>query len=123
MEGLQLGGDLSQRDRMGHGHGAEEAVPVSFSLQRGEKLVHHVVDVHQVQPHRRIVYRNGQTACNVVAEGCHHAVVVGPTPLAEHIGQPVNENRRAGLLSIAQQQVLPRLLAAAIRVVQLRLDG
>ena len=50
----------------------------------------------------------------VIAEGCHHAVVVGAAPLAEEIGEPVHQHLSSGFLGIAEEQVLPCLLGLAV---------
>ena len=50
----------------------------------------------------------------VIAEGGHHAIVVGAAPLAEKIGEPVHQYPGSGLLGIAEEQVLPCLLGLAV---------
>ena len=49
-----------------------------------------------------------------MAEGGHHAVVVGAAPLAEQVGEPVHQHGGAGLPRIVKKQLLPRQLGAAV---------
>ena len=84
------------------------------ALQSVQQLGHQVVDIDQLQLRGRIVDLNGQIVCNVVAEGGHDAVIVGTAPLAEQVGQPVDQHLGTGLLPVVEKQLLPCQLGLAV---------
>jgi len=94
-----------------------------ITLECSQESLDHIIDVHQVHYHLGVVDRNGKVSCNVVTEGCHRTVVVGPAPLAENVGKAEYIHDRACLLGIGEEQILTRLLAPSIGVFHLCLDG
>ncbi|MPM96801.1 hypothetical protein SDC9_143966 [bioreactor metagenome] len=94
-----------------------------ITLECSNECLDHIVYVHQVHDHLRVVDRDGKVSCNVVAEGGNSTVVVGPRPLAEDVGKAEYIHSSTCFLCICKEQVLTRLLAPSIRVVQLCLDG
>ena len=117
-ESLQHGHDLPQCGLMHRLHPA-----LGPALNGRQNLLHQVVHVDQVELDGRVGNLNGQPSGNVVAEGGHGAVVVGAAELAEHVGQPVQVNGRTGLLAVLLKGLLRRQLAAAVGIVQGRLNG
>ena len=84
MELMEQFHDLPQGGGMGHRYGAKAVLSrCLLPLQGTEELVHHVVDIAKGQFHRRIAHRNGQVPGDIVAEGGHHAVIVGTAPLTK----------------------------------------
>ena len=88
-----------------------------FPFQTGNHLVNQIINIQQLQLHRRVVYRIRQVIGKGVAKSGHRAVVVRATPLSEQIRESVNEHLGACLLAILKEQVLPSLLAATILAV------
>ena len=123
VERLQQLRDTAQGNCVGHGDGAVRTLPELPAPQGPQERVHHVVDIAQGQHHGGVVHRDGQVPGNVVAEGGHHAVVVGAAPLAEQVGQAVDQHPGPRFFPVGAHQLLPRPLAAAVGVVPLRLDG
>ena len=113
----------TQLHRMDGGDPAEVVLNQDVPLESSKESLDHIVDVDQVHDHLRVVDRDGKVSCDVVAEGGHRAVVVGPAPLAEDVGKAEDINSRACILCISKEQVLTSLLAPAVGVVQLCLDG
>ena len=87
---------------------------MGMALQGVQKLFHQVIDVEQLQLGAGVVDLDGQVVGEVVAEGGHHAVVVGAAPLAEQVGEPVHQHGGAGLLPVSEKQLLPRQLGPAV---------
>ncbi|MPM79013.1 hypothetical protein SDC9_126029 [bioreactor metagenome] len=108
---------------MDGGDPAEVVLNQDITLECREESLDHIVDVDQAHDHLRVVDRDGKVSCNVVAEGSHRAVVVGPRPLAKDVGKTEYIGGSTCLLCICKEQVLTRLLAPAVGVVQLCLDG
>ena len=87
------------------------------ACQCADHLVHEVVDVEQLHLHAAVVDLYGQAVRDVVAEGGDGGVVVGAAPLAEEVGEAIDEHLRAGFLPIGEEQLFARLLAAAVLAV------
>ena len=90
------------------------AAAMGPALQGVQHLLHQIVDIHQFQPGGGVVHLDGQVPGHVVAEGGHGAVVVGTAPLAEEVGEPVDQHRGAGLFAVGEKQLLPCQLAFAV---------
>ena len=114
-------------DLGGHGCKAVKFAAVLFPFQCIQHLLHQIVDVEKLQLCTAVVDADGQIVGDVVAESRHGAVVVGAAPLAEEVGEAVDEHLRARFRGIAEKQLLPRLLAAAVVAVvsadERRLNG
>ena len=108
---------------MDGGDPAEVVLGQDITLECREESLDHIVDVDQIHHHLRVVDRNGKVPCDVVAEGGNSTVVIGPRPLAEDIGKAEYMDSSTCFLCICKEQVLTRLLAPAVGVVQLCLDG
>ena len=93
------------------------AAPVLLTCEGGDHLVHQVVDVEQFQFHRRVVDPDRKVVCDVVAECRHGGVVVRPAPLAEEVGEAVDEHSCPRGGRVHEEQVLARLLASAVLAV------
>ena len=104
---------LAVRDRVQ----AVVHAPVLPACEGGGHLVHEVVDVEQLQLHRRVVDLDGEAVCDIVAECGHCGVVVRTAPLAEDVWEAVDEHPRAGLGGVAEEELLARLLAPAVLAV------
>lgn len=102
---------------------AEVVLNQNITLECSKKSLDNIINVHQAHHHLGVVDCNRKVVGDVVTEGCHRTVVVGPAPLAEYIGKAEYIHDRPCLLGIAEEQVLARLLAPAVGVVQLCLDG
>ena len=125
-EGMQQVHDLAQGRLVRRRHIAvaavlhrEHAQPVELAAvllpaQAGDHLVHQVVDIQQLQLHRRVIDRIRQVIGNRVAERRDGAVVVGPAPFAEEVREAVHQHFGACVLAVLEEQILPRLLAAAV---------
>lgn len=87
---------------------------VLLAEQRAQHLVDQVVDVEQLQLHRRVVHGVGAAVGDGVAEGGHGGVVARAAPLAVEVGESVDEHRGAGTLGILTEQALPRELGLAV---------
>jgi len=122
-ESLEELHDSSQIHRMNGTDLAESIFFDDITLECREESLDHIVDIHQVHDHIRVVDHNWKVSCDVVAEGGNRTVVVGPAPLAEDVGKAEHIYRCSCLLSISEKQVLARLLASSIEIVQLCLDG
>ena len=94
-------------------HAVEGAVML-FSLQCVEHFLHQIVDKQHFQLHRRVVDRNGQVVCNIVAEGADRTVVVGAYPFAHQIRKTVDQNLRPGFLAVGKEQFLPCLFGKPV---------
>ena len=93
---------------------AVELAAVLLPAQAGDHLVHEVIDIQQLQLHRRVIDRIRQVVRHRVAERRHRGIVVGPTPFPEQVREPVNQYLSARVDAIVEEQLLPRLLAAAV---------
>ena len=76
-----------------------------------------------MQHYLGIVDLDRQSICNVVAEGGHSAVVVGPAPFAEHVGKPVDEDFDVVFAAVVKEPVFSGFFARAVGVVQGGLNG
>ena len=125
-EGLEEFHNLAQGDVMGDGAVAVAAIGLredveAFELamlllafQAGNHLVHQVIDIEELQLHAGVVDGIGQVVGEGVAEGGHSTVVVGAAPFAKEVGEAVNQDLRASLMPVLQEEVLAGLLAAAV---------
>ena len=98
----------------GNGFDAVKLAVVFFAREGGDHFVHEVVDIEQFHLHRAVVDLNGLVVGDVVAEGGDGAVVVGAAPLAEEVGEAIDQDFGAGLLAIGKHQVFAGFLALAI---------
>ena len=89
--------------------------------QQPYKLVYDIVNINQPQPFFRHVNPDGKPPCYVMAECGDHRIIIRLRPFPEHIRQPVNIYRYACLMAIRKQQILARLLAPSILIIQVRL--
>ena len=138
-ETLQKIDDLPQRHLMGDRHiaiaavgvrnggKAFESAAVLLPFERIQHLLYQIVDVEKLELGIAVVDPDGQIVGDVMAEGRHGAVIVGAAPLAEEVGETIDEHFGARLARIGKEQLLPRLLAAAVVAVvsadERRLDG
>ena len=122
-EGLDQLGHAAQIHLMDGLDGAPFAFPMGLPFHRAKEFLRHVVDIDQPQRHGRVVDRDGQAPGHVMAEGGHGAVVVGPAPFAEDVGQTVAIHRRACFLGVFRHGLLRVSLALAVGVFQRRLNG
>ena len=130
-QGLRLGvkrsqqlDDFAQRYAVRHRHAAEilagnRRQPVIITAVRltgqgVQQLRHEVVDVDQLQLRRRVIDRDRQIICNVVAEGGHGGIVIRAAPLAEHIGEAVDQRLRAGFSGVGAQPLFAGPLCLAV---------
>ena len=90
--------------------------------ERSDQFVHHIVDIDQMQLHRRVVHRDRQIVGDIVAEGRNGRVIIRTAPFAEKIRKTVNQYFRAGLFGIVEQQLLAGTFGLAVRIVQSRLN-
>ena len=102
---------------------ARHALAPGVRIQDGHERVQHIVDVDQVHRRSWIMDGDGQAAGDVVAERRHRGVVVGATPLAEHVRQSEDMQARLRIRQRLQQRLLSGQLARAIRIVALGLGG
>lgn len=91
-----------------------EIAPMLLPLQASDHLIHEVIDIQQFELDRRVIDLVFQVVSDGVAEGGDGTVVVGAAPLAEEVREAVDQNLRAGVLAVFEEEVLPRLLAAAV---------
>ncbi|MDT4843826.1 hypothetical protein FQZ97_777640 [compost metagenome] len=82
-----------------------------------------IVHIHQRDRRGRVVDLDRQVARDVVAEGGHGRVVVGPAPLAEHVGQTEDVHRNAVAGGSRLQRFFRAALAVAVRIVPASLRG
>jgi len=126
-EGFEQLDDFAEGDLVGYGDiaiapfdrlrdhlQAIELAAVLLALEAGDHLVDEVVDVEQLELDARVIDRIGQVVGKGVAEGRDGTVVVGPAPFAEKVREAVDQNARARLAAIIEEQILARLFAAAI---------
>ena len=116
--------DFAQRYAVRHRHIAEipaghRGQPVIIAAVRPtgqsvQQFRDQVVNVNQLQLRRRVIDRNRQVICNVVAEGSHGGIVIRAAPLAKHIGETVNQRLRTGLGGIGSQQLFAGQLCLAV---------
>lgn len=104
------------------GFDALELAVVLAALQGENHLVDQVVDVEQFELDGGVVDPDGQPVGDVVAEGGHGGVVVGPAPLAEEVRETVDQNSGAGLAGIVEEELLAGLLALAVGVAGVAAD-
>ena len=102
---------------IGYGVNAVIAAPVLFAGKSAYHLVHKVVDVQQLQFHRRVVDPDRKALGQIVAEGGYRRVVVRTAPLAEEVREPVDQHPRPGCGGVHEEQVLARLLAPPVLAV------
>lgn len=122
LEGVQEVHDGLQCHRMDGGDDAEAIFLNDLPLQGVGEFTEHIIDIDKSQNCIGVIDLDGKIPGYIVAEGCHGTIVVGPGPFAEDIGKAVEEKRKTVFLCISYEQLLPRLLAPAIGVVQLCLD-
>lgn len=123
-EAVQQVDDLAQGLHIGPGNVAEflalhslqpvVAAAVLLAEQRAQQLVDQVVDIEQLQLHRRVVHGVGAAVGDGVAEGGHGGVVARAAPLAVEVGETVDEHGGAGALRVLAEQALPRELRLAV---------
>ena len=85
-----------------------------FPLQCANHFIHQVINIQQLQFHRRVIHRVRQIIRKCIAERCHSRVIIRPTPLAKQIREAVHQHLRACLTTIVKEQLLTRLFALAI---------
>ena len=122
LEGVQEVHDGLQCHRMDGGDDAEAIFLNDLPLQGVGEFTEHIIDIDKSQNCIGVIDLDGKIPGYIVAEGCHGTIVVGPGPFAEDIGKAVEEEIDTILFCIPDEQLLPRLLAPAIGVVQLCLD-
>ena len=138
LELLQQVDDLTQRSLVRHRDNAVAAIcpqhrlqPVIFavlllSLQQVEHALHQIVDVQQLQLRAAVVDREGLVIRHRPAEGADRTVVLR-AGMAHQVREAIDSDLRAGFRPVIKEQLLARLLAAAILAViaanQRRLDG
>ena len=125
-EGVQQVHDLAEGGPVRRGHVAVLAVlerehaqtvevaTMLLAAQAGDHLVHQVVDIQQFQFHRRVIDRVRQVVGDGIAKRSDSGIVVRPAPLAEQVREAVHQHLCARILSIPQEQILPRLLRTPI---------
>ena len=124
MKRLQQLDDFSQCHAVRHRHIAEisagnrcQAVIIAAvrpAGQRCQQLRDEIVNVDQLQFRRGVVDRDWQIVCNVVTERRHGGIVIRSAPLAEHVGEAVNQRLRTGLGGIGPQQLFAGKLCLAV---------
>ena len=75
---------------------------VGLALQRIVHFFDKIIDKQKFKFHRRVVNRDRQVICNIVAEGTYRTVVVGPHPFSDKVRKSVDIDRCACLLRIAR---------------------
>lgn len=123
-EAVEQVDDLAQGLHVGPGDVAEilalhalqpvVVAAVLLAQQRTQHLVHEVVDVEELEFHRRVVHGVGAAVGDGVAEGGHGRVVARAAPLAVEVGEAVDEHWGAGALGILAEEALPRQLGLAV---------
>ena len=98
----------------GNGFDAVKLAVVFFAREGGDHFVHEVVDIEEFHLDAAVVDLDGLVVGDVVAEGGDGAVVVGAAPLAEEVGEAIDQNAGTGLLPIGKHQVFAGFLALAI---------
>ena len=91
-----------------------EVATVLLPLQATNHLVHQVVDVQEFELDRGVIDLVLQVISDGVAEGGDGTVVVGAAPLTEEVREAVDQDLHTIFLPVFQEQILPRLLAAAV---------
>ena len=114
--------DPAQRNPVRCRNNAESPVAVFAPRERPDQFVHHVVDIDQMQFHRRVVHRDRKVVRDIVAERSDCRIVIRTAPFAEKIRKTVNQYFRAGLFGIVEQQLFAGTLGLAVGIVQRRLD-
>ena len=97
-----------------HGCKAVEPAAVLLPFERIQHLLHQIVDIEKFKLGIAVVDPDGQIVGGVMAKGRHGAVIVGAAPLAEEVGETIDKHFGTRLGGIAEKQLLPRLLAAAV---------
>ena len=87
------------------------------------QFVNHIVNIHKVQHHIRIIHLDCKIVCNIVAEGSHNAIVVGAAPLTKEIREAVHQHLGTGIFRILEHQFLSGLLGLPVGVVKSGLTG
>lgn len=87
---------------------------VLLAQQRAQHLADQVVDVEELQLHRRVVHGVGAAVGDGVAEGGHGGVVARAAPLAVEVREAVDEHRGARALRVPAEEALPRELGLAV---------
>ena len=123
---MQALDDIAERRLMRHRCGAVSAVlgqhcihsvkftVVFFAFQRIKHLRHKVVDKEHFQLDRRVVDRDRQVVCDIMAERADGAVVVRFHPLADKVREAVNQHLRSGFLCIGEEQILAGSLGESV---------
>jgi len=86
------------------------------TIKKLNKGPDNVVDVNQIHHHRRIVHLDRQSIGNIMTEGRHAGIVIWATPLAEHIRQTENMDRRTGCPAIGKDRILRPLFTDSVLV-------
>ena len=90
------------------------AAAVLLAQQGAQHLVDQVVDVEQLQLHRRVAHGVGAAVRDGVAEGGHGGVVARAAPLAVEVREAVDEHGRPRALRVLAEEALPRELGLAV---------
>ncbi len=98
----------------GDGFDAVKLAVVFFAREGSDHLVHEVVDIEEFHLDAAVVDLNGQVVGDVVAEGGHGAVVVGAAPLAEEVGETIDQDAGAGLPGVVEEEFFAGFLALAV---------
>ena len=85
-----------------------------LALECIEHFLDQIIDKQHFKLDQRVVDRNGQIVCDVIAEGADRAVVVGAHPLADEVRKAVNQHSRPGFLAVGKKQVFARLFGKAV---------
>lgn len=113
-QGLHVGpGDVAELHAL-HPLEALVAAAVLLAQQGTQHLIHEVVDVEELQLHRRVVDGVGASVGEGVAEGGHGGVVARAAPLAVEVGEAVDEHGGAGAIRVLPEQALPREFRLAV---------
>lgn len=110
--------EITEFDGMNRLHLAEVILLRQCAVEGCDERIHHIVDVHQIHAHGRVVDLDRQAVGDIVAEGRHARVVVGTAPLAEDVGQAVDKHRSAGRVTVSEHSFFSHFLAGAVRVVE-----
>ena len=116
--------DLAQGLHVGLGDVAEPvaldalqalvAAAVLLTQQVAQHLVYQIVDVEELQLHRRVVHGIGAAVRDGVAEGGDGGVVARSAPLAVEVREAVDEDRSTRARGVPAEQALPRQLRFAV---------
>ena len=87
---------------------------VFLTLQCIQHFCYEIINIEQLQLHISVIDCNRQIICNVVAEGSHCRIVIRSAPFAKQIREPIYQNFRTGLFSVAEHQVLSGFFTSAV---------